>query len=52
MNLHRWLATLFVLLGLAGCAQQGQAPHSSYSPNYNAEYPRDKSGDGGGGGGM
>jgi len=34
MNLHRWLAALFVLLALAGCAQttpgQGQTPAPSY----------------------
>ena len=35
MNLHGWLAALFVLLMLAGCAQvatgQGQAPYAPYS---------------------
>ena len=49
MNLHRWFATVFVLLALAGCAQSatepGQAPCSS---GYNGEYPRDRGGDGGG----
>ena len=54
MNLLRWLAALFVLLLLAGCAQmatgQGQAPYAPYSPGYNGEYPRDRGGDGGGGG--
>ena len=35
MNLHRWLAALFVLLALTGCAStatdQVQAPVSSHS---------------------
>jgi hypothetical protein len=54
MNLYRWLATVFMILAFAGCAQvatwQGQA---SYAPssNPNGEYPRDRGGDGGGGGG-
>jgi hypothetical protein len=55
MNLHRWLAVLFVLYALAGCvrvaAGQGQAPNDPYSPANNGEYSRDRGGDGGGGGG-
>jgi hypothetical protein len=54
MNLYRWLATVFMILALAGCAQvatwQGQAPYAP-SSNRNGEYPRDRGGDGGGGGG-
>ena len=38
MNLHRWLAPLFVLLVLGGCAQassgQGQAPDTLYPPEF------------------
>jgi hypothetical protein len=37
MNLHEWLAVLFVMLALAGCAQaateQGQAPNAPYPRN-------------------
>jgi hypothetical protein len=55
MSPHRWLAALFVLLALAGCAQvatiQGQSPNPPYSPANNGEYPRDRGGDGGGGDG-
>jgi hypothetical protein len=36
MNLRRWLAALFVILALAGCAQvaieQGQQPYTPYPP--------------------
>jgi hypothetical protein len=50
MNLNRWLAALFVMVALAGCAQvateQGQPPYDN-----NMGYPRDRGGDGGGGGG-
>jgi len=35
MSLHRWLATVFVLLALAECTQSatgpGQAPYAPYS---------------------
>jgi len=38
MNLHKWLAALFVMLALAGCAQaateQGQAPNAPYPPEF------------------
>jgi hypothetical protein len=37
MNLHKWLAALFVMLALAGCAQtteQGQTPNSPYPPEF------------------
>jgi hypothetical protein len=47
MNWHRWLATLFVLLALAACAQGGQVTSPPYSP----ENMHDRGGDGGGGGG-
>jgi hypothetical protein len=55
--LHSCFAALFVILALAGCAQvatgQGQAPYAPYSQANNGEYPRDRGGDGGaGGGGM
>jgi hypothetical protein len=37
MNLHKWLAALFVMLALGGCAQAttgpGQAPYAPYSHN-------------------
>jgi len=37
MSLHRWLATVFVILGLAGCSQPvagpGQGPLVSPSPH-------------------
>lgn len=49
MNLHRWVAAVLVILALVGCAQ---APDGPYSPDNNGEYPRDRGGDGGGGGGM
>jgi hypothetical protein len=55
MNLHRGLASLFVVLALTGCAQvatiQGQPPNPPYSPANNGEYLRDRGGDGGGGDG-
>jgi hypothetical protein len=31
MNWYRWFATLFVVLALAACAQERQAPHAPYS---------------------
>jgi hypothetical protein len=38
MNLQGWLAALFVMLALAGCAQmateQGQAPNALYPPEF------------------
>ena len=50
MNLHRGLASLFVVLALTGCAQvatiQGQPPNPPYSPANNGEYLRDRGGDG------
>jgi hypothetical protein len=54
MNPHRWLAAVFVILALAGCAPvetgQGQAPALPYSRDSGADM---RSGpDGGGGGGM
>jgi len=56
MNLHRGLASLFVVLALTGCAQvatiQGQPPNPPYSPANNGEYLRDRGGDGGGDGGA
>jgi hypothetical protein len=55
MNPARWLAALFILTALAGCAPvttgQKQPPYAPYSPDPNAEYPRDRGGDGSGGGG-
>jgi hypothetical protein len=55
MNPHRWLAALFILT-LAGCIPvttgQKQAPYAPYSPDPNGEYPRDRGGDGSGGGEM
>ena len=46
MNLHRGLASLFVVLALTGCAQvatiQGQPPNPPYSPANNGEYLRDR----------
>lgn len=53
MCLRSWLAAGLVLLMLAGCAElvpgTGQTPYSS---DRTGEYPRDRGGDGGGGGGM
>jgi hypothetical protein len=34
MNWHRWLATLLIMLALAGCAQGSQVPYAPYSPEY------------------
>jgi hypothetical protein len=54
MNLLRWLAAAFVLLAVAGCAQeatkQGRAPYAPYSLGDTGEHPRDRGGGGGGGG--
>ena len=56
MNLHRELASLFIVLSLAGCAQvwtiQGQPANAPYSPAANGEYLRDRGGDGRGGDGS
>ena len=53
MILHRLLATLFVILALAGCAQiatgQGQAPAAPYSHDSG---PDMRGGGDGAGGGM
>ena len=47
MNLNKWLAALFVMLALAGCAQaateQGQPPSAPYP--YNDDGRIDRSGD-------
>jgi hypothetical protein len=55
MNLHSWLAAVFVIFALVGCVQgaqsQGQAPPAPYSPDSNGNV-RDRGGDGGGGGNM
>ena len=52
--LRKWLATLFVTLALAGCAQgttgQAGASFAPYSPENNGNMH--DSGGGGGGGGM
>jgi hypothetical protein len=54
MDLHRWLAAVFIILALVGCAQgprsQGQAPYAPYSPDSNEDV-HDRGGDGGGSGG-
>jgi hypothetical protein len=51
MNLHRWLATVFVILALVACVQvatgPGKAPSAPYSPENVGNMH-----DGGGGGGM
>jgi hypothetical protein len=56
MILHRWLAALFVILALAGCAQvatgPGQASHAPYLPDNSEDTHHDRGGDGGGGGSM
>lgn len=53
MNLHRWLAALFVILALGGCAQvatgPGEAPYASYPRDSGADM---RGGGDGGGGGM
>jgi hypothetical protein len=53
MNRRRPLAALFILTALAGCTPVGQKqpPYAPYSPDPNAEYPRDRGGNGSGGGG-
>jgi len=55
MILLRWLAAVFVMLAVAGCAQgaasQRQPPYAPYSSNPNGEYLRDRGGGGGGGDG-
>ena len=56
MNLHKRLATLFVILALGGCVQValGQAPSAPYSRDSGADMRNggDGGGGGGGGGGM
>ena len=46
MNLHRWLAAVFVMLAVAGCAQvamrQRQPPYAPYSSDPNEGYLREK----------
>jgi len=53
MNLHRWLAAVFVMLAVAGCAQvamrQRQPPYAPYSSDPNGGYLRERGGDGGAG---
>jgi hypothetical protein len=53
MNLLRWLAAVFVMLAVAGCAQvatsQREAPYAMHSSDPNGEDPRDRGGEGGGG---
>jgi hypothetical protein len=52
MNWRRWLAALFVVLALAGCAQgQPGAQYAPYSPENNGNM-HDSGGGGGGSGGM
>jgi hypothetical protein len=48
-----WLAVLFVVLALTGCAQEttGQAG-APYAPSPPEDRPEHGGGDGGGGGGM
>jgi hypothetical protein len=55
MNLHRWFATVLLILALVGCVQMatgpGQALYAPYSPASD-ENMHDRGGDGGGGGDM
>ena len=55
MNLHRWIAAVFLMLTLVGCVQgpqsQGQEPYAPYSPDSNG-IVHDRGGDGGIGGDM
>jgi hypothetical protein len=55
MKQHIRLATLFLILALAGCAQvatgQGQAPPAPYSRDSGADMRNGGDGGGGGGGG-
>ena len=55
MHWQRRVAALFVVLGLAGCAQettgQAGAPYAPYSPENNGNM-HDSGGGGGAGGGM
>jgi hypothetical protein len=54
MNWHRWLATLFVAVALAGCAQgtagQAGAPNTAHSPENSPTTPEHGRGNLGGGG--
>jgi hypothetical protein len=54
MHWRRWLAVLFVVLTLTGCAQgitgQAAAPNAPYSPENSEIRPEHGGGDGGGGG--
>ena len=53
MILLRWLAAVFVMLAVAGCAQgaasQRQPPYAPYSSDPNGGYLRERGGDGGAG---
>lgn len=57
MNLHGWLAAVFVIVALVGCTQmaasQGQAPYAPYSltPTGNIHGTGAVDGSGGGSGG-
>ena len=52
LRLRTWLAALFVVLALAGCAQdQAGAQYAPYAPENNGNM-HDSGGGGGGGGGM
>ena len=55
MNLHRWLAAVFLTLIFVGCVQgpqsQGQAPYAPYSLDSHGNV-HDSGGDGGSGGDM
>jgi hypothetical protein len=56
MLLQRRLATLFIVLALAGCAQgttgQAGAPNTPHAPEKTESTPEHGGGDGGGGGGS
>jgi hypothetical protein len=54
MNWGRWLAALFVMVALTGCAEgiagQAGAPYPPHPPETNGNMPEHGGGDGGGGG--
>jgi hypothetical protein len=52
MNLHKWLAALFVMLAIGAPVGDGAGTGAlrSLPSGNNSKYPHDRGGDGGGGG--
>ena len=42
MNWHRWLAALIVMLALAACSQEGQAPYAPHLKALLTPYPSEE----------